>query len=153
MALESGKPAVRLIGTETADRAGQALIERIAEAVAARGWPVQSCPAAGASPTGPDEETALVVTGSKPVDGLRALFPHALILGASAGGEVDLVLPSDCDGKVLETLLNHAEDHWRRNHQVQALFEEVGARRQRMAQLSDIALSLSTQMDFSDLLE
>ena len=33
------------------------------------------------------------------------------------------------------------------------LFREVGARRQRMGQLSDIALSLSTQMDFSVLLE
>jgi HD-GYP domain-containing protein (c-di-GMP phosphodiesterase class II) len=53
----------------------------------------------------------------------------------------------------LATLFSHGEDHWRRNLKVMELFREVGAERQRMGQLSDIALSLSTQMEYSDLLE
>ena len=104
-----------------------------------------------------DERVALVLTTQTSVEGLRRQFPHALLVGLSEVGlpqtSVDLVITSDACERTLGPLLSHGEDHWRGKLKVMELYREVGARRRRMGQLSEIALSLSTQMDFDELLE
>ncbi|MFV2091438.1 MAG: GAF domain-containing protein, partial [Pseudomonadales bacterium] len=100
-----------------------------------------------------DEVTALVLILDAGVDSVRRQFPHALLVSLVPNSGVDLQLPGNADRQIIEKLLTHGENHWRQNHKVMELFREVGARRQRMNQLSDIGLSLSTQMGFSDLLE
>ena len=104
-----------------------------------------------------DERVALVLTPQTNADGLRRQFPHALLVGLSDGGlkptSADLLIAPDACERTLEPLLRHGEEHWRGKLRVMELYREVGARRQRMGQLSEIALSLSTQMDFDELLE
>ena len=86
---------------------------------------------------------------------LKPQFPHALVvaLDGNVSAASDLVVSSGAGEAVLGPLLRHAEEHWRGKLKAMELFREVGARRRRMGQLSDIALSLSTQMDFDELLE
>ncbi len=100
-----------------------------------------------------DESVALVELDEAGVDSVRRPFPHALIISSRTGDGADLALPADAGDEPQRQLLRHARDHWRRNLKVMELFREVGARRQRMAQLSDIGRSLSMRMDFRDLLE
>lgn len=101
-----------------------------------------------------DETVALVLARpwDRPED-VRRRFPHALILAAEPRAGADLILPAGAGPEVLATLLRHAREQWRRNLKIMGLHREVGARRERMRQLSDIALSLSTRMEFPELLE
>jgi HD-GYP domain-containing protein (c-di-GMP phosphodiesterase class II) len=100
-----------------------------------------------------DESVALVELKGVGVDSARRVFPHALIVSARDDAGADLVMPKVASESAMRQLLNHGELHWRRNLKVMALFREVGARRQRLTQLSDIGRSLSAQMDFAELLE
>ncbi len=103
------------------------------------------------------ETVALVLTGTPDgaIDegGLRRRFPHALIASSVVCEDADLVLPATSEEEALKHLLNFAAEHWRRNLNVLGLHREVAARDSRMRQLSEIALSLSTRMEFQDLLE
>jgi HD-GYP domain-containing protein (c-di-GMP phosphodiesterase class II) len=121
-----------------------------------------------------DETVALAIVCGGSDEGVRRRFPHALIVasanvpGAAPGDEpgaasgaapaatsrdADLVLPENAGANTAGQLLGFAEANWRRNLRVLDLHREVGARRQRMRQLSDIALSLSSRMDIQDLLQ
>ncbi len=101
-----------------------------------------------------DEGVALcVVPDGQPADALRRRFPHALIVTTRDRDGADLVLPPAASREVLGPLVAHAGEQWRRNRKILALHREVAARRDRMRQLSDIALSLSMRMEFPDLLE
>jgi HD-GYP domain-containing protein (c-di-GMP phosphodiesterase class II) len=154
MALDSSRPAFCIAQTapESTGRGDSAaLAERLSEGARARGWTVRTVDVCTSDEI--DEQSALVLVIDAGADGVRRHFPHALLVAAHANPGLDLLVPSDADEAALATLLSHGESHWRRNLKVMELFREVGARRQRMGQLSDIALSLSTQMNFSDLLE
>ncbi len=105
-----------------------------------------------------DERVSLALLGPSQPKQLRSRFPHALLVVLADGAEAahvdaDIVLTPCRDAVALNSLLNHAASHWRQQRKSMQLFREVGARRERMRQLSDIALSLSTQIDFDDLLE
>jgi HD-GYP domain-containing protein (c-di-GMP phosphodiesterase class II) len=100
-----------------------------------------------------DESVALVELHDAGVDSIRRQFPHALVVSAREDAGADLVLPVVAPEAAMRQLLTHGENHWRRNLKVMSLFREVGARRQRMSQLADIGRSLSTRMNFADLLE
>ncbi len=101
-----------------------------------------------------DDAVALVLMAERGDAGLlRRSFPHALVVTSGAGSGADLVVPAAAADAALQTLLGHAETHWRRNLKLMALHRELGARRERMRQLSDIALSLSTRIEFAELLE
>lgn len=100
-----------------------------------------------------DEAVALVELQGGGVDAARRQFPHALIVSSREEDGADLVLPALAAQGAMQQLLKHGEKHWRRNLKVMSLFREVGARRQRMTQLSDIGRSLSMRMEFADLLQ
>jgi len=84
---------------------------------------------------------------------LRRAYPHALIVTTGRRNGADLLLPPGAAEEALEALLDHAAEQWRRQAKVMSLHRELGARRERMRQLSEIALSLSTRMEFAELLE
>lgn len=152
MGLDSGNPSFCISGTERSAGSAVALAERLAARASARGWPVRVVDA----PSGDDvdEQAALVLlVGDVGARGIRRQFPHALLVSEREDALVDLLLPAAVDDRALDKLLGHGEDHWQRNLKVLELFREVGSRRRRMSQLSEIGLSLSTQMSFSDLLE
>jgi HD-GYP domain-containing protein (c-di-GMP phosphodiesterase class II) len=128
------------------------LIRTIEVCARTEGWSVQA--AAGDS----DPSVALVLaTGGDDVAALRRRCPQALVLGnasaAGAGTDVDLMVPPAASGDALRALLGHARGHWQRSLDLQALHRELGEQRQRMRQLSDIALLLSSRRGFQDLLE
>jgi len=105
-----------------------------------------------------DERVSLALLEPSQPKQRRSRFPHALLVVLADGAEAadvdaDVVLTPCRDAVALNSLLNHAASHWRQQRKSMQLFREVGARRERMRQLSDIALSLSTQIDFDDLLE
>lgn len=127
------------------------LAARLSDRAVACRWPVRTVDACSNDEI--DETTALVLVVDSGADSVRRRFPHALLISEIAADGMDLVCPEAVDDDALDTLLAHGESHWRRNLKVLELFREVGARRQSMSQLSDIALSLSTQMDYSKLLE
>ena len=128
-----------------------ALSGRLATLAKARGWQVKKFDIRQDDEI--DETTALVFATDAGAHGIRRAFPHALLVSGESADGLDLVCPEAADDEALKALLVHGENHWRRNLKVMELFREVGARRQRMGQLSDIALSLSTEMEYSDLLE
>ncbi len=150
MALDSGKPMFCIAGGD-GDEGGSDLASRLAAGACARGWPVQTVDVDRDDTV--EEQASLVLLARRGVRDLRRRFPHALIVSDFAGKGVDLVVPAEFDANALDLLLAHSEDHWRRNLKVMELYREVGAERKRMGQLSEIGLSLSTQMEFSDLLE
>ena len=114
-----------------------------------RGWQIhEAC-----LPTEMEETVALVLTGSSHDQDLRRCFPHALIMSSVACEDADLVLPANSEPEGLERLLDFAAEHWQRNLDVLGLHREISARDNRMRQLSEIALSLSTRLEFQDLLE
>ncbi len=127
------------------------LAARLSDRAVACRWPVRTVDACDNDEI--DETTALVLVVDSGADSVRRRFPHALLISETAADGMDLICPEAVDDAALDTLLAHGESHWRRNLKVLELFREVGARRQSMSQLSDIALSLSTQMDYSKLLE
>lgn len=136
--------------------AGPMTVAGLRECAAEAGWRLH----AGAA-DGVDETVALAV-GSAGDDfaALRRSYPYALLVAdapapatQAAPVGADLTLPTEATSAVLQPLLVHAAGHWRRNRRVMSLHRELGARRERMRQLSDIALSLSTRMEFQELLE
>ncbi len=151
MVAESGSPSFCLAGSTTALGTPSVLAERLAARAETLGWNTRRVDVCARDEI--DELAALALVADAGTDAVRRCFPHALLVAEAPVEGVDLVIPGDADDTALDALLGHGESHWRRNHKVMELFREVGARRQRMGQLSDIALSLSTQMDFSDLLE
>ena len=100
-----------------------------------------------------NQGVAVVVAPQANVVELRRAYPHALFLSEEAGLAADLQLKPDTTEDVLEGLLAHGEAHWRRNLKVLQLIREVGIRRHRMHQLSEIGLALSTRMELDELLE
>lgn len=152
MASEHGAPIFCIAGSAPEGAAGAcALSGRLAILAEARGWRVAQVDICRHDEI--DEATALVFINDAGVDSVRRAFPHALLVSGKSMDGLDLVCPEAADDEALATLLAHGESHWRRNLKVMELFREVGARRQNMGQLSDIALSLSTEMEYSDLLE
>ena len=65
---------------------------------------------------------------------------------------MDLAVPADCGDVALGQVLSHGENFWRRNRKLLELSSEVGLRRQRMHQLAEIGLSLSSEMELDQLL-
>ncbi len=114
-----------------------------------RGWQIREVHL----PAEMEETVALVLTGAAHDQDLRRCFPHALITSSVACEDADLVLPVNAEPEGLERLLDFAAEHWRRNLDVLGLHREISARDNRMRQLSEIALSLSTRLEFQDLLE
>ena len=163
MASENGTPIFCIAGSALADgaavraglpvgaAAGSGLSDRLAGLARARGWQVELLDVRQHNEI--NERTALVFTADAGIDSIRRSFPHALLVSDAAAEGLDLVCPAAADDEALNALLSHGESHWRRNVKVMELFREVGARRQRMGQLSDIALSLSSEVEYSDLLE
>ncbi len=152
MASENGTPIFCIAGSAPEGvAAGCALSGRLAALAKARGWQVTEIDIRQHDAI--DEATALVFSTDAGADSVRRAFPHALLVSGKAADGLDLVCPEAADDDALNALLVHGENHWRRNLKVMELFREVGARRQSMGQLSDIALSLSTEMEYSELLE
>ncbi|MEM8765810.1 MAG: HD domain-containing phosphohydrolase [Pseudomonadota bacterium] len=151
MVAESGSPNFCIAGSRDALDAPSVLAERLINGADKLGWSTRQVDVCAGDEI--DEVTALVLIADAGTDAVRRCFPHALLVSEVPRDGADLVVPGDVDDAALDALLGHGESHWRRNLKVMELFREVGARRQRMGQLSDIALSLSTQMDFSVLLE
>ena len=147
----NGAPTLCIVGGQ-ASAADMSLLPTVLSDVARdRDWPVRNVDAACTDEM--DENVAVVLLVEAGSHSARRQFPHALIVSQDAGAKADLVIPGSAERSQLEQLVSHAEVHWRRNLKVMELFREVAARRQRMGQLSDIALSLSTQMEFNELLE
>ena len=152
MASENGAPIFCIAGSAPkGGAAGCALSGRLAALARGRGWSVRTVDVREHDEI--DEGTALVFTTDAGADSIRRAFPHALLVSGKPADGLDLVCPEAADEDALTTLLVHGENHWRRNLKVMELFREVGARRKRMGQLSDIALSLSSEVQYSDLLE
>ncbi|MCZ6619403.1 MAG: GAF domain-containing protein, partial [Gammaproteobacteria bacterium] len=80
-------------------------------------------------------------------------FPHALFVAHAPDLDSDLTIQANADESAFSQLITHGEDNWRRHQQVLDLFLEVGAKKKRMRQLSEIGLSLSTRMGLDELLE
>lgn len=151
MSHEGDNPTLCIAGVESAPPVDIAVFEALKGLAQARGWKVRYLDIRDCEEM--DETTAIVVLAGAGSDAGRRAFPHSLILSAGDLQGADLALPLDAQPPFLSKVLEHGEDHWRRNLKIMALFREVGARRQRMNQLSDIALSLSTRMDFAELLK
>jgi HD-GYP domain-containing protein (c-di-GMP phosphodiesterase class II) len=150
MAPERGTPSFCVAGTpKTLSLDPES--RRLVTAVASRNWTTREVDVVQGDEM--DETAALVLVRGVGVESARRCFPHALLVSREPLNGVDLVLPAGADDETIEALIGHGEDHWRRNLKVMELFREVGARQQRMSQLSDIALSLSTKMEFSELLQ
>ncbi|MGE0622751.1 MAG: HD-GYP domain-containing protein [Pseudomonadales bacterium] len=151
MPLDTGKPSFCVATASRPTGSDNALAERLAARARSRAWQVRQVDVGTSDEV--DEQAAVVLVIGAPSKVVRRCFPHALLVAEKEDSGLDLLIPAQADDKALDRLLGHGEGHWRRNLKVMELFREVGARRQRMSQLSDIALSLSTQMNFSDLLE
>ena len=152
MASENGAPIFCIAGSASEGAAaGCALSARLAGLAEARGWHGNQGEIRQHDEI--DEGTALVFSTDAGADTVRRAYPHALLISDNPMEGMDLVCPKAADEAALIALLEHGENHWRRNLKVMLLFRELGARQQRMGQLSDIALSLSTEMEYSDLLE
>jgi HD-GYP domain-containing protein (c-di-GMP phosphodiesterase class II) len=152
MASENGAPIFCIAGSAPEGAAaGSVLSGRLAELAEGRGWRVITVDVRQHEEI--DGATALVFSTDAGADSLRRAYPHALLVSDKPMDGLDLICPPAADEAALTALLVHGESHWRRNLKVMELFRELGARQQRMGQLSDIALSLSTEMEYSDLLE
>lgn len=147
----NGAPTLVIVGGK-AQAAPTSRVQKALRNVAQeRDWPVRVVDAACDEEI--DETVALVLLVGAGAHSARRQFPHALIVSEDDASEADLVMPGTANQSVLQQLVSHAGVHWRRNLKVMELFREVSVQRQRMGQLSDIALSLSTQRDFGELLE
>lgn len=86
---------------------------------------------------------------------LRRQYALALFVGSqtSAGDDgVDFLLDPVRHAELIPQIFNHAEAFWRKNHKVNELAHDLGLRRQRMHQLSQISLSLTGQMSQQEML-
>ena len=106
---------------------------------------------------------ALVEIAAKdtPAD-VRRLYPNALVVltESSTATSVDRQpSPQGADfclnnsaAPLFAQVVNHADAYWRRSRKVSQLVQDVAQRRQRMHQLNEISLALTTQMDEQELL-
>jgi len=89
---------------------------------------------------------------------LRRQYPLALFVGShpqaddEANDAVDFHLDPVRHGELVPQIFKHAEAFWRKNHKVNELAHDLGLRRQRMHQLSQISLALTGQMSQQDML-
>ena len=126
---------------------------RLDSLVREAGWEVRRIATIDDPAAEMDKAAALVVLSRPLTTEVRKRFPHALFIAHDSDLDTDLTIQRDADESALVQLINHAEENWRRHQQVLELFREVGARKQRMRQLSEIGLSLSMRMEPDDLLE
>ena len=111
---------------------------------------------------------ALVEVGrQEDVAELRRKFPFALVVenrrvsestqdndeseDKDSNIDADFVIGAE-HASILEQVVTHATNYWRKNLKVAQLMTDVGRRRQRMHQLNEISLALTAQMDESELL-
>ena len=80
----------------------------------------------------------------------RRHFPHALVIGHADADFGPEVLDRH---ESLIHLVQHAESFWRKNLKVNELVRDVGRRRQRMHQLNEISMALTTRMTQSELFQ
>jgi HD-GYP domain-containing protein (c-di-GMP phosphodiesterase class II) len=146
-----GKPSFCVAGIEESAPAETPLAARLRAGALALGWQSRYVDVCRSDEI--DETAAVVLVVEAGAESVRRHIPHSLLISESPDRGLDLVLPGAVADDALDALLCHGEAHLLRNHKMMALFREVGARRQRMSQLSDIALSLSTKMGYADLLE
>ncbi len=140
-------PSLALVQAEGAD---QPLTEALAARAEQAGWALEGVP----STTSVDEAVALAfVAECADVTAVRNAFPYALIVTTGEREGADLVVPWSADDALLASLIGHAEDQWRRNLGVMSLHRELGSRRERTRQLAEIGRSLSTRVEFQELLE
>lgn len=85
--------------------------------------------------------------------GSRSLYPHALFVAMEDDSDADIHIGAGTTEDQLRQLLRHGESQWQRNQKVAQLASEVGVRRQRLHQLSEIGVLLSTQLGLDALLE
>ena len=128
-------------------------ISRVASVARAAGWQLRKINTTDDASTEMDKDTAIVLMSRPLTPSLRKRFPHALFIGHLPDLNTDLTIQPDANESALNQLITHGEENWRRHQQVLELFREVGARRKRMRQLSEIGVSLSTRMELDDLLE
>ncbi|MDZ7670209.1 MAG: HD domain-containing phosphohydrolase [Gammaproteobacteria bacterium] len=135
------------------DDAPAGLAEALRVCAEAAGWSV--CAGTADDPEDLVDDAVALALAPPGADAgsLRRHYPHALIVTGGELGKADLVVPADAGEGLLRPLLAHAREQWQRNRKILTLHRELGARRERMRQLSDIALSLSTRMEFPELLE
>lgn len=151
MASPGRKPTFCVAGTDSSPPDNDPLSDAFYALAREKDWTTRYV--FGSSDHEIDESVALVRLLGVGVDGIRRRFSHALLVAAEAVVGVDLHIPQQPQSHMIDQLLEHGAAHWRRNLKVMELFREVGSSRQRMTQLSEIALSLSTQMEFGELLQ
>ncbi len=151
MANPGWEPVFFTAGTKSPTPDNDALFDALCAVAADKKW--QSHYTRVGSKDDVDASVALVYVLDGEVEELRRRFPHALFVAAQSVAGVDLPIVQQPEKQMIEHLFALAEKQWERNLKVGALYREVGARRKRMTQLSDIALSLSSQMEFEDLLQ
>jgi HD-GYP domain-containing protein (c-di-GMP phosphodiesterase class II) len=95
---------------------------------------------------------ALIVSNGEVSEGIRSQYPQALILSETPCEHADMCITSSVDNATTHHLLKHAHAYWRQNLKVTKLVREVGVRRERMHQLSEIGIALSARMGFDELL-
>ncbi len=87
---------------------------------------------------------------------LRRQYPLALFVGSQKQADiddgVDFYLDTNQHAELLPQIFKHAEAFWRKNHKVNELAHDLGQRRQRMHQLSQISLALTGQMSQQEML-
>ncbi|MFP6834917.1 MAG: GAF domain-containing protein, partial [Pseudomonadales bacterium] len=147
----NAKPALCIVGGQEQTTPTSLVHKALRNVARERDWPVRLVDAACNEEM--DETVALVLLVGAGSHSARRQFPHALIASEDPASKADLLMSGNANLSVLQQLMSHAAAHWRRNQKVMELFREVGVQRRRMRQLSDIALSLSTQMDFDELLD
>jgi len=135
------------------DDAPAGLAEALRGCAEAAGWSICASQADDAEDLVDDAVALALAPPGCEAGLLRRNYPHALIVTSAELGKADLVVPGNAGEGLLRPLLAHAREQWQRNRKILSLHRELGARRERMRQLSDIALSLSTRMEFPELLE
>jgi len=100
------------------------------------------------------------VDDSVDVARIRQRYPLALLLcdaGEKCAGNADFALQATLGNAnqrlFIEQLLQQAQKYWRSNLKVSELVRDVGLRRQRMHQLSQISLALTEQISEQELLQ
>ena len=98
---------------------------------------------------------ALVDVGCEEIGDLKHSFANALFISTDPTAkqdELDICLPSGAPSDLYSQVVQHAYAFWRKNCKVLDLVQDVALRRQRMHQLNEISLSLTSEMNQSELL-
>lgn len=148
MRSSDSRPQLCVIGPEPTETALRDAAEALRACALRAGWTLRQDDGADIR----DDSVALVLTTGDATN-LRRRFPQALVVGTTGQREVDLLLPLPVSTGPLQQLLVHARNHWQDRQKTLSLYRELGARRERMRQLSEIALSLSMRMGLDELLE